>query len=193
MDAVLELLWTGSYGSTTIDLICEKAGVKKGSFYYFFESKSDLAVEALDSHWQARKPQLDAVFSPTVPPLERLREFCEFAYHRQVEIKKKCGCVLGCPMFTLGAEVCTQDKKLRRKVQDILDQYRKYLETAIRDAQAAGQIGPGSTAAMSQIVFAYYEGMMTQARIQNDAEVLREIPHAVFTILGVTECEPAAR
>ena len=30
MDAVLELIWTGSYGNTTIDLICEKAAVKKG-------------------------------------------------------------------------------------------------------------------------------------------------------------------
>src|ERR1051326_1563388 len=48
MDAVLELIWTGSYGSTTIDQICDKAGVKKGSFYYFFESKADLAVAALD-------------------------------------------------------------------------------------------------------------------------------------------------
>ena len=35
MEAVGELIWTGSYGSTTIDQICEKAGVKKGSFYYF--------------------------------------------------------------------------------------------------------------------------------------------------------------
>jgi TetR/AcrR family transcriptional repressor of nem operon len=37
MEAVRELIWTGSYGSTTIDQICEKAGVKKGSFYYFFD------------------------------------------------------------------------------------------------------------------------------------------------------------
>ena len=39
MEAVMELIHTGSYGSTTIDHICEKAGVKKGSFYYFFDSK----------------------------------------------------------------------------------------------------------------------------------------------------------
>ncbi len=51
MDAVSELLWTGSYGSTTIDQICEKAGVKKGSFYYFFDSKCELAVEALEASW----------------------------------------------------------------------------------------------------------------------------------------------
>jgi TetR/AcrR family transcriptional repressor of nem operon len=49
MTAVMDLICAGSYGSTTIDLICEKAGVKKGSFYYFYDSKSDLAVKALDA------------------------------------------------------------------------------------------------------------------------------------------------
>ena len=28
MNAVSELIWTGSYGTTTIDHICERAGVK---------------------------------------------------------------------------------------------------------------------------------------------------------------------
>jgi len=94
MEAVIELLWTGSYGATTIDQICEKARVKKGSFYYFFDSKSDLATEALEASWQEKKPDLDAMFSATIPPLERLRRHCEFSYNFQAEMSKKCGRVL---------------------------------------------------------------------------------------------------
>src|SRR5947199_10045556 len=97
MEAVRELIWTGSYGSTTIDQICEKAGVKKGSFYHFFECKSDLAAAALEANWKSQKVELDAIFSPTVPPLERIHSFCECCYQKQAEIKKQCGCVLGCP------------------------------------------------------------------------------------------------
>src|ERR1700754_1741014 len=89
MKAVLELVWTGSYGSTTIDQICDKAGVKKGSFYYFFESKAELATVSVDEDWQGRRPQLDAIFSPTVAPLERLRKYCEFGYSVQSELCKK--------------------------------------------------------------------------------------------------------
>jgi len=74
MQAVFQLIWEGSYGSTTIDRICEKAGVKKGSFYYFFESKAQVAVTALETEWEHRRPQLDAMFSPTIPPLERFNE-----------------------------------------------------------------------------------------------------------------------
>src|SRR3954470_17044829 len=104
IEAVTELIWHGSYGTTTIDQICDKAAVKKGSFYYFFESKCDLAAAALELGWSERKPMMDALFSPTVSPLERLKNFCAAEYQEQKELKEKCGCVLGCPLFTLGAE-----------------------------------------------------------------------------------------
>src|SRR5215475_15813105 len=86
MKAVRELVWTGSYGSTTIDHICDKAGVKKGSFYYFFDSKAELALHSLDEDWQRHRPELDAIFSPTVPPLERLQKYCNFIYQVQSQL-----------------------------------------------------------------------------------------------------------
>jgi TetR/AcrR family transcriptional regulator, transcriptional repressor for nem operon len=191
MNAVSELIWSGSYGSTTIDQICEKAGVKKGSFYYFFDSKCELAAEALETNWQARRIQLDAIFSPTVPPLDRLRKYCQFGYEFQREIKSKYGRVLGCPLFALGSEVCTQEDVLRKRIEGILSYKRKYIESAIRDAHAAGVIKASDPAAKAGMILAYYEGLLTQARIQNDVEVLRDTIRGVFTILGVQEKELA--
>ncbi len=192
MDAVLELLWTGSYGSTTIDQICEKAEVKKGSFYYFFESKSELAAEALAASWQDRQAELDRMFSPMVPPLERLRKYCDFSYKIQQEIKQKYGRVLGCPQFALGAEVCTQEDRLQKKIQEILDYKRRYIESAIRDAHAAGLVHAPDAAAKARMILAYYEGVLTQARIQNDVEVLRDTVGGMFAMLGVKEETAAA-
>jgi len=61
MDAALDLIWEESYGAITIDDICKRADVKKGSFYYFFSSKSELAVAALERMWQeVSKPKMDA-------------------------------------------------------------------------------------------------------------------------------------
>ncbi|HUA38099.1 MAG TPA: TetR/AcrR family transcriptional regulator [Candidatus Sulfopaludibacter sp.] len=191
MDAVSELLWTGSYGSTTIDQICEKAGVKKGSFYYFFDSKSDLAVEALDAGWQIRQTELDRIFSPMVLPLDRIRKYCEFSYKVQLEMKEKYGRVLGCPQFALGAEVCTLESRLQKKVQEILDCKRKYLESAVRDAHAGGLIKAPDPAAKARMILAYYEGLLTQARIQNDVEILRDTVGGIFAMLGVKETETA--
>jgi len=191
MEAMRELIWTGSYGATTIDQICEKAGVKKGSFYYFFESKVELAVAALDENWQQHRPELDAMFSSTVPPLERLKKYCEFGYRFQAEILAKHGCVLGCPLFSVGAEVCTQeDHRLQKKIQEILEYKRKYLESTIRDAHAAGLINVPDPAEKSRILFAYYQGMQTQARIQNNLEVLKDSINGTYQLLGVKATEP---
>ncbi len=190
MEAVSELFWTGSYGSTTIDQICEKARVKKGSFYYFFDSKAELAVAAVTAEWEKRRAELDSLFSPTVPPLERFRKYCEYGYRLQSELKAKCGCVLGCPLFSLGSEVSTQERRLQEKVIEILDQKRKYLETAIRDAHAAGLINAPDAVGKARMLYAYYQGMLTEARIQNDLGVLCEAIRGTYELLGVKEPEP---
>ena len=187
MDAVLELIWSGSYGSTTIDHICEKAGVKKGSFYYFFKSKSELAAEAFDVSWKSKRAELDSMFSPTVPPLERLKKYFDFGYQFQSQIKAKHGKVLGCPQVTLGCEICTQEDALQKKIQAIMEQKSKYIESAIRDAHAAGLLDAPDPAAKARMLLAYYQGLLTQARIRNDVEILREAHIGMNTILGLKE------
>ena len=51
---------------------------RKGSFYYFFKSKSELAAAALEADWNKKKAEMDSIFSPTVPPLERLDRLLRF-------------------------------------------------------------------------------------------------------------------
>ena len=187
LDAALSLIWENSYGVVTIDAICEKAGVKKGSFYYFFESKAELAVAALDHEWQTEiKPKFDTMFSASNPPLERIRLMLQSAYDCQQEIQKEYGQILGCPCFSLGSEVCTQNETIRAKVQETLCRFVRYLESAIRDAQAEGLIAPGDPLVKAKSVYAFYEGSLAQARIANDLEPLRLMPDAVMDLLGAT-------
>jgi len=187
MEAVKELIWTGSYGTTTIDQICDKAGVKRGSFYYFFDSKAELAEIAIEEDWQKKRPGLDSIFSPTIPPLERLDKYCEFNYQFQKEMVEKCGCVLGCPLFSLGAEVSTQEAGLQKKIESILDYKKRYFESAIRDAHAAGLIHAPDPKAKAAVLFCYYQGLVTEARIRNDLEILRSAIPGTRELLGVKE------
>lgn len=175
MTAALDLMWEESYGAVTIDDICRRAKVKKGSFYYFFDSKSDLAVAALELSAQAQQVIWEEQFSSAKPPLERIRARADYTYHKQAEIKARTGKVLGCPLCSVGSEICNQDERIRAKIQHILARNTKYWESAIRDAQALGLIGPGDPAAKARCVLAFYEGLITQARIHNDAEILRHL------------------
>jgi TetR/AcrR family transcriptional repressor of nem operon len=135
--------------------------------------------------------ELDSIFSATVPPLERLQKYCDFNYKVQSDMRDKYGHVLGCPLFAVGCEVCTQEDALQKKVQSILDYKRKYLEAAIRDAVAGGEIKLADPAAAARMLMAYYEGVLTQARIQNDVEILREMAAGTFNMLGVKNVELA--
>lgn len=192
MTSLTELIWTGSFGSTTIDQICERAGVKKGSFYHFFESKAALAEEAVRTEWEKHRVNLDAIFSPAVPPLERIHRYCEFEYLEQVKIKQEHGHVLGCPLCTLGSEISTLETRLRRMVDEIMDQSRRYFETTIRDAHAAKLIYAPDAVLKSKAVYAYVEGLLTQARIKDDVEILKEMERGILDILGVNTPVAAA-
>src|SRR6202043_1122266 len=88
-DAALDLMWENSYGTTSVDAICERAGAKKGSFYYFFKSKSELAAAALEGDWKRRKADMDTIFSATVAPLDRFERYFDYVSDRLAEVQKK--------------------------------------------------------------------------------------------------------
>jgi TetR/AcrR family transcriptional regulator, transcriptional repressor for nem operon len=192
MEAARTLIWENSYGSTSVDAICLKADVRKGSFYHFFESKSALAAEALEADWQAKRARLDEMFSPQVPPLERLRNYFDYLLGKQAAAQAKCGCVLGCPLLSIGCEVSTQDPVIRTKVQEILGRQLRYFETAIRDAHGEGSIVAPNARVKARSLYALIQGALTQARILDDLEVLRDARLGVFDILGIAAPEPEA-
>jgi len=185
MDAAMDLIWENSYGATSVDAICERAGAKKGSFYYFFKSKSELAAAALEDCWNKKKAEMDSIFSPTVPPLERFDRYFNFVHDRLAEVQKKCGAILGCPFISVGSEVSTQDQIVRETIDRIMDRKLNYFVSAVRDAAAEGVIDAPDPVAKARALFSCYQGMMAQARIQNDIELLRGFKEVAMEVLGV--------
>jgi TetR/AcrR family transcriptional repressor of nem operon len=184
-DAAMDLIWENSYGATSVDAICERAGAKKGSFYYFFKSKSELAAAALEADWNKKRVEMDAIFSPTIPPLERLERYFDFVHDGLAERQRQCGSILGCPLLSIGSEVSTQDQVVRDTVDRILDRKINYFISAIRDAHAQGLIVAPDAEAKAKALFACYHGTLAQARIQNDVELLRDFKHVAMDVLGV--------
>jgi len=192
MEAAMDLMWLNGYGAASVDAICEQAGAKKGSFYYFFKSKSELAAAALEADWTEKKAQMDSIFSPTVPPLERLERYFDFVHSRLAELQEKCGSILGCPYVSVGSEVSTQDPVVRETIDRIMDRKMKYFISAVRDAAAQGLIDAPNPEAKARALFACYQGTVAQARIQNDIELLRGFKDVAQTVLGVKRAHAVA-
>ena len=184
LDAAMDLIWENSYGATSVDAICDRAGAKKGSFYYFFKSKSELAAAALEDCWNKKRAEMDSIFSPTVPPLERFDRYFDFVHARLAEVQKKCGSILGCPFISVGSEVSTQDQIVRETIDRIMDRKVNYFVSAVRDAAAEGLIDAPDPVAKARALFSCYQGMMAQARIQNDIALLRGFKEVAMEVLG---------
>lgn len=193
MTAALDLMWNESYGAVSIDDICHRADVKKGSFYYFFKSKADLAVAALEKLWRDDwKPRLDVCFSPSVDPLKRLTDYLDALYQKHATSFQQSGRVLGCPVCSVGSEVSTQEVDVNAKVREIVSRKRRYYESAIRDAMAEGLIAQGDATQKATAFVCLIEGAVSQARIMNDPELLKGLPVAALALLGAKSAAPVA-
>src|SRR6266851_3842971 len=125
-----------SYAATSVEDLCADAGVQKGSFYYFFPSKRDVALAAIDDSWaRAVTTILEPAFAPDVEPLERIARFFHSVAKRQ-----RAKVVLGCPFGNLAAELGTQDKVIRARVRQVFAGYQAYFEQALSEAAAHGKL-----------------------------------------------------
>jgi len=185
LETAMELIWESSYGSVSVDDICTKAGVNKGSFYYAFKSKSDLAVAAFERHWENKRPIMDKLFSPQVPPLERLDNYCQFIIKDQKEKYQSFGKMLGCPFCSVGSELSTQDEQIRLKAEQMSARHMMYLQSLVRDLAAAGLIEVKDAAELAQEIYSYVTGVLMQAKIENSVKHVERLQHGVMRLLGI--------
>jgi TetR/AcrR family transcriptional repressor of nem operon len=185
LEVAFDLIWDSSYGSVSVEDICQRAGVNKGSFYHFFPTKSDLAIEAYRDRWEAVRPLYEEIFAPKVAPLERLDRWCDHILAVQREKAQEYGHVCGCPYATVGAELATQDERIRASSEELIYAGRKYVETAIIDALRDGTISAVDPAQLSRRIYSVCLGMLFEARVQNSLELLVDLKPAIMEILGV--------
>jgi TetR/AcrR family transcriptional repressor of nem operon len=186
IDAAIDQIVKRGYGGATVEGICEAARVNKGSFYHFFQTKDDLIIAALESHWDERKRDLDRLFSPAVPPLRRLQNYFQHVYERQSQLRAATGQYAGCFYSSVGSECVEQSPEIARKVQQILSTYTRYYESALRDAHAEGLVHLKDIPGMAKALFAYMEGVLSQAKIQDDSSLLRDLGKSALEFLGAS-------
>lgn len=176
IDSARDLIYARSYTDVGVQEICDRAGVRKGSFYHFFPSKRDLTLAMLDQ-FQAffHKDILERAFTADIPPLQRISRFFEYAGDFQQQMKQDTGQMPGCPFGNIACEMSTRDEAIRLKVEHIIRDTEIPFEQALAEAVANGDLPAMDTAATARALFAYVEGIMVYAKAHNDPDMVREL------------------
>jgi len=185
LKVAMELIWEQSYGSVGVEDICQRAGVTKGSFYFAFPSKSDLACAAFEESWQLKRPVLDQIFSAQAGAVVQFEQYADLIVKDQLEKYKTFGKMCGCPYCSVGSELSTQDENIRHKAQQMVERAIKYLTGAVRAAVAEGLIQEKDPSTLAKQIYDFSIGVILQAKIDNDPKALKRLKPGVFRLLGI--------
>lgn len=184
IESAIELIGSRSYNAVGVQELCEHAGVKKGSFYHFFPSKSELTIEALDQMWSTFKSEmLDPVYSSDVSAKEKFQTLLNKANDYQTAAKECKGCVTGCGIGNLALELSTQDEAIRLKIEDIFREWARYFENLIIDSINEGDLPPDTDPnSTAQAILAYIEGLALLGKTFNDPSVTSRLGEGIMQL-----------
>lgn len=192
LDSACDLMLTRSYGAVGVADICTAAEVRKGSFYYFFESKQALTLAAIDMHWGRQRDAWRAILDAPEPALTRLHRLLQETATLQRTAQESRGKVSGCALANLALELSTQDDIVQARLQEIFAEQIAMFEELLRDAAAEGSIPAASaTPAIARALVAQMEGMVLFAKLGNDAGVLDDLWAQTLRLLQISDANAA--
>ncbi len=183
LNSARELIYASSYADVGVASICEHAGVKKGSFYHFFPSKSDLTRAVLETYFIDIKERIiGQALMDDLPPLQQLQNITQIVYEFQKQTKEQTGQILGCPLGNLATELSTTDEPIRNKIANIFQRLQESFQLLLEKAHERGDITDINTEATAAAMLAYFEGVIMMAKTRNDAEVVKQLLPAMVNI-----------
>lgn len=182
-----KLFWSRSYHSVSVDLICKKAGIKKGSFYHFFPSKEKLALHIIDALWKKHEDHfLKPTFDSSVPPLKKFFNLAKLLGVAACKMKERDGYFIGCPFGNLGSEMSTQNEQIRKKINSVFQNYRNYFIQAIKEAKENQDLPKDiDEDALSETILSVIQGSLVTAKVEDRTEHLENQLNFLFTSLKI--------
>ncbi|MFF2469474.1 TetR/AcrR family transcriptional regulator [Streptomyces mirabilis] len=187
-----ELIESRGYSGLGVAEICKAAGVPKGSFYYFFESKEALALAVLDEHWEAQRSAWSRVLQDDAEPLSRLRRLFEETEAGLREGQQNCGTVSGCMFGNLTLELSNQTEPIRKRLQQIFEAQVEMVDQVIAEAREPGETAPGDTRDAARSIVAQLEGQVLFAKLYNNPQHLEALWENCLSLLSVRRTNTAA-
>ena len=167
-----------SFNSCGLAEILQRAGVPKGSFYHYFASKEEFGVAVIESESAEYMELLRPILGDRRrSPLMRLRDVFELG-------RKEClanGAARQCLIPKLALETSQLSATVHAAVKCAYDQWSAVLARVIREAQAAGELGPRHDPdRLANVLVMLWEGATIRMQIDRSLQPLDDFFEFVF-------------
>ncbi len=173
-----EMISLQGYNATGIDAVLKRAGVPKGSFYYYFASKEEFGLAVIE-HFAGRYEQrLDTfLHDEEVTPLNRIRNYLESGLARLTQNQ----CTRGCLVGNLGQELADQNERFRARLDEIFQSWKERFAACLREAQRAGELDPGLDPGVAAgFILSGWEGAILRAKVMKSPQPMRDFIETLF-------------
>jgi len=167
------------YNNAGIEAILQTAGVPKGSFYYYFDSKEDFGLQVLDRFDACHHETLDRFLGDeSVGPLERLRRYFEAV----IECLESQECRKGCLVGNLSQEMADQSEAFRTRLREIFAGWLDRYANCLASAQLAGEIPAHlDPRALAEFWLDGWQGAVLRAKTVRSTAPLRNFLDMIFS------------
>lgn len=173
LDTALAVIRERGYAATSVDDLCQRAGLTKGAFFHHFRSKEDLAIAAA-AHFGEMAAGLfgGAPYHDATDPAARVLGYVAFRREILAGELPDYTCLLG----TLVQETYASHPAIRVACEAELRRHAATLEPDIAAAlDRAGRSGPGwSPEALALHIQVVLQGAFVLAKATGGPEVARE-------------------
>lgn len=167
-----EVMLRKGYNGTGVQEITQGAGVPKGSFYHYFESKEDFAIQALHYYYTPRLERFaNALAASDVSPRERiLRCYRDLVGYFANQEQPTHQCFIG----SLCHEKADESQPIGYAASAILKRSSDLLADCLEQAKAAGELPAQSDSqALAGFIGAAWEGALLRMKIDRQIGPLR--------------------
>ena len=176
------------YNHAGIECILQAAGVPKGSFYNYFESKEDFALQVIDRFAACHDAVLDGhLLDRSRRPLDRLRGYF-MAIIEHLDTDQGCrGCLVG----QLSQELAEQSESFRARLEGIFARWVDRFAECLTEARDAGEmeLAPDGRP-YAEFLLNSWQGALLRAKSARSTAPLRTF--VLMTMDRVTAPEPSS-
>lgn len=190
INSAIDLISNRSYSSVGVQELCDNAGVKKGSFYHFFDSKKELTIVSLRAMWDFyRENCITPLIESDLSLEDKFDSLLHKSYEMSVNSKECNGCLSGCPFGNLALELSTQEEEIRLVIENIFREWIECFEKIINKSVERGELPIDTNSyATAQSIIAYMEGLSLMGKTFNDPEIVKNLG-CVVRNLSICSCK----